>query len=221
MARFTTAFPFTFNNAPGDRPASELDDDFNAVNQGFISIRAQELSNGVDYNVVQDDEYSFFVCKGVTDFQIIPPVAPPTGFGFFVSNETQQEAVHIDLTLCCTIFVGPTSYSNPILIGDFPPYFFKVKGGLIQYDGNNYQFYPLFYATGGGGGVKQGTVNVTAGDAGVVITHGYNQAGLTVSLLPQWNTTVYQTAQNNTTATFAFSNPAPANLTLDYIVVIP
>jgi len=221
MGRYATAFPFTFNNAPGDRPASELDDNFNAVNSGYLTIRAQELSDGVDYDVVQDDEFSFFVCKGVDDFQIIPPVAPPAGFGFFVSNETQQDAVQINLTLCCTIFVGPTSYSNPTLIGDFPPYFFNVKGGLIQYDGNNYQFYPLFFATGAGGGVQHGTVNIIAADTGVVITHGLNQAGLTVSLLPKWNTAIYQTAQTDTTVTFEFSNPAPANLTLDYLLVIP
>ena len=76
MGRYQTTFPYTFNNAPGDLPASRLDDDFDAVNLGVLTLRAQELSDGNDYNVEQDDEYSYFVCKGVDDFQIIPPVAP-------------------------------------------------------------------------------------------------------------------------------------------------
>lgn len=225
MGRFSTTFPYTFNNAPGDQPGSRLDDDFDAVNDGTITIRAQELSDGNDYNVTQDDEYSYFVCKGVDDFQIIPPVAPPTGFGFFFSNETQQEAVEIEVTLCCTIFVGTVQYTNPTLNGDFPPNFFNVKGGLVQYDGNNYFFYPLFYASSGGGSVRQGTVTVTSGDTDVTITHGFSQAGLTVVLLPQWNTQIYQTAQSNTQVTFAFSNPvpsmSPSTLDLTYLVIFP
>lgn len=225
MARFSTTFPFTFNNAPGDQPGSRLDQDFEAVNDGEITIRAQELSSGSDYNVVQDDEFSYFVCKGVSDFQIIPPVAPPAGFGFFFSNETRQEAVEIDVTLCCTVFVGTVSYSNPALVRDFPPYFFNVKGGLVQFDGNQYNFYPLFYASSGGAAIRQATVAVASGDTGVVITHGFNQAGLTVILLPSWNTQIYQTAQDNTTVTFAFSNPvplvSPPTLDLTYIVMFP
>lgn len=225
MGRFSTTFPFTFNNAPGDQPGSRLDDDFDAVNDGTITIRAQELSTGSDYNVVQDDEFSYFICKGTSDFQIIPPVAPPTGFGFWFSNETRQETVEIDVTLCCTIFVGTVSYSNPALVRDFAPYFFNVKGGLVQYDGNQYNFYPMFYASSGSAAVRQATVTVTSGDSDVVITHGFNQDGLTVVLLPQWNTQIYQTAQNNTTATFAFSNPVPSlsppSLDLTYLVIFP
>jgi hypothetical protein len=225
MARFSTTFPFTFNNAPGDQPGSRLDSDFNAVNIGDITIRAQELSTGSDYNVVQDDEFSYFVCKGTSDFQIIPPVAPPTGFGFFFSNETRQEVVEIGVTLCCTVFVGTVQYINPVLNRDFPPHFFNVKGGLVQFDGNQYNFYPLFYASSGGGAIKQATVAVASGDTGVVITHGFNQAGLTVVLLPSWNTQIYQTAQSNTTVTFAFSNPvplvSPPTLDLTYLVIFP
>jgi hypothetical protein len=221
MGRFQATFPNTFNNAAGDQPGSKLDQDFDAVNDGTIAIRAQELSTGSDYNVAQDDEFSYFVCKGTSSFQIIPPVAPPTGFGFWFSNETKQGAVEIAVTLCCTVFVGTVSYSNPALVRNFPPYFFNVKGGLVQYDGNQYNFYPLFYASSGGMAVKQATVAVTSGDSSVVITHGFNQAGLTVTLLPQWNTQIYQTAQSNTQATFAFSNPAPANLTLTYLVIFP
>ena len=221
MGRIQVTFPNTFNNAAGDQPGSKLDEDFDAVNDGTITIRAQELSTGSDYNVTQDDEFSCFVCKGTSDFQIIPPVAPPTGFGFWFSNETKQEAVEIGVTLCCTVFVGTVSYSNPELIRDFPPYFFNVKGGLVQYDGNQYNFYPLYYASSGGGAVKQATVNVTAADTGVTITHGYNQPGLSVMLLPSWNTQVYETAKSNTQVTLAFSNPAPANLTLTYLVFLP
>ena len=147
MGRYQTTFPFTFNNAPGDQPGSRLDADYDAVNQGILTIRAQELSDGNDYNVVQDDEYTFFVCKGVDDFQIIPPVAPPTGFGFFFSNETRQEAIEIGVTLCCTISVGTVVYTNPVIIRDFPPFFLSVKGGLVQYDGNKYNLYPLYFAS--------------------------------------------------------------------------
>ncbi len=218
MGRYQTAFPFTFNNAPGDRPASELDDNFEAVNDGVLTLRFQELSTGNDYDVVQDDEFSYFVAKGVDDFQIIPPVSPPTGFGFWFSNETRQEAVEIDLTICCTLYVGPTAYLNPIIVGDFPPYFFNVKGGFLQFDGNNWIFYPLFYAAGAGGGVIKGSVSVSTDDVSVVITHGLDQPGLVVNLLPKWNTQIYQTAQTDTTVTFAFSSPAPANLDLDYLV---
>src|ERR1700675_3308234 len=132
MARIQVVFPNTFNNAPGDQPGSTLDEDFDAVNDGVLTIRAQELSTGSDYPVAQDDEFSYFVCKGVSDFQIIPPVAPPTGFGFFFSNETRQEAVEILVTLCCTVFVGTVQYTNPTLNGDFPPHFFNCKGGLVQ-----------------------------------------------------------------------------------------
>lgn len=221
MGRYSTTFPWTFNQAPGDVPASRLDQDFSAVNDGVIAIRAQELSDGNDYNVLQDDEYSYFVCKGVDDFQIIPPVAPPTGFGFFFSNETRQEAVEIGVTICCTLNVGTVQYTNPELIRNFPPYYNNVKGGLVQYDGNEYNFYPLFFVNESV--VLKGTVVVESGDTGVVITHGLNQAGLAVVLLPQWNTQIYQTAQNNTTATFAFSNPVPSvsppQITLNYLVV--
>ncbi len=225
MGRFFTTFPNSFNNAPGDQPGSKLDEDFDAVNDGMITIRVQELSDGNDYNVVQNDEFSYFVCKGVDDFQIIPPVAPPTGFGFFFSNETKQEAIEIEVTLCCTVFVGTVQYVNPTLNGDFPPHFFNVKGGLVQFDGNDYFFYPLFFASGGGTGIVQGTVAVSSGDSSVVITHGFNQAGLAVTLLPLWNTTIYQTGQTNTTVTFAFSNPvpdiSPPTLDLTYFVVFP
>ena len=221
MGRLQVTFPNTFNNAAGDQPGSKLDEDFDAVNDGTISIRAQELSTGSDYNVLQDDEFTYFVCKGTSDFQIIPPVAPPTGFGFWFSNETKQEAAEIGVTLCCTVFVGTVSYSNPELIRNFPPYFFNVKGGLVQYDGNQYNFYPLFYASSGAGAVKQATVAVAITDTAVTITHGFNQTGLTVILLPKWATDVYQTAQSNTQVTFAFSAAAPANLTLTYLVIFP
>jgi hypothetical protein len=220
MGRYQTAFPHTFNSAPGDQPASYLDQDFDAVNEGILTIRAQELSTGDDYNVVQDDEYSFFVCKGVTDFQVIPPSAPPPGFGFFLSNETKQDAIQIGVTICCTLFVGSVQYTNPVLIRNFLPNYLDVKGGLVQYDGNNYNFYPLFFAASGGGGgsVVAGTVDVSAGDMGVTITHGFDEPGLVVQLLPQWNTTMYQTAQNDTTVTFAFSNEAPDDFTVTYLV---
>ena len=218
MGRYQTTFPWTFNNAPGDQPGSRLDDDYNAVNQGVLTIRAQELSDGNDYNVEQDDEYSYFVCKGVDDFQIIPPVAPPTGFGFFFSNETRQEAIEIGVTLCCTVAVGTVVYTNPVLNRDFPPYFFNVKGGLVQYDGNQYNFYPLYFASGGGTGIVTGTVDVDTGDDSVTITHGFNQPGLVVSLIPLWNTVIFQTTQNDTSVTFFFANPAPADVTLTYIV---
>jgi len=218
MGRYITTFPFTFNNAPGDQPASRLDSDFDAVNLGELTIRAQELSDGNDYNVVQDDEYSYFVCKGVDDFQIIPPVAPPTGFGFFFSNETRQETIEIGVTLCCTIAVGTVVYTNPVLNRDFPPYFFNVKGGLVQFDGNQYNFYPLYFASGGGTGIVTGSVDVDTGDTSVTITHGFNQPGLVVSLIPLWNTVVYLSAQTDTDATFIFVNPAPADLTLTYLV---
>lgn len=218
MGRYSTTFPWTFNNAPGDTPGSHLDDDYNAVNDGILTIRAQELSDGNDYNVEQDDEFTYFVCKGVDDFQIIPPVAPPTGFGFFFSNETKQEAIEIGVTLCCTVAVGTVSYTNPILNRNFPPYFFNVKGGLVQYDGNQYNLYPLFFASGGGTGIVTGTVDVDEGDLEVTITHGFNQAGLVVTLLPAWNTVVYQTAQTDTTVTFGFANEAPDDFTLTYIV---
>lgn len=218
MGRYQTTFPFTFNNAPGDQPASRLDSDFNAVNLGILTVRAQELSDGNDYNVEQDDEYSYFVCKGVDDFQIIPPVAPPTGFGFFFSNETRQETIEIGVTLCCTVAVGTVVYTNPVLNRNFPPYFFNVKGGLVQYDGNQYNFYPLFFASGGGTGIVTGTVDVAEDDGSVVITHGFNQPGLVVTLIPLWNTVVWQIAQSDTTVTFQFANPAPADLTLTYIV---
>jgi|SRR6266850_4831357 len=224
MGRFFTTFPNAFNNAPGDQPGSKLDEDFDAVNDGQITIRAQELSDGNDYNVVQDDEFSYFVCKGVDDFQIIPPVAPPTGFGFFFSNETRQEAVEIEVTLCCTVFVGTVQYVNPILDGDFPPNYFNVKGGLVQFDGNDYFFYPLFFASSGGG-VLVKTVTVNANDTEVTITHGLNQPGLTAMLLPLWNTAVWQTAQTNTTVTFTFSNPvpllSPPSVELTYLLIVP
>lgn len=222
MGRINVTFPFAFGQEAGNHPATELDDNFNAIpNTGTLTIRAAELSDGADYNVDQDDEYSFFVCKGTSNFQVIPPVAPPAGFSFFLSNETEQEAAQIDVTLCCTIFVGTVSYLNPTLIGDFPPNFFNVKGGLVQYDGNNFFFYPLFYATSGGGAIAQATVAITAGATSLVITHGFNQAGLGVILETQWNTAVWLSAQTNTTATFQFSNPAPSNLTLKYYVVFP
>ena len=226
MGRIQVTFPNTFINSPGDQPGSKLDEDFNAIpDDGTLTIRAQELSDGNDYNVVQDDEFSYFVCKGISDFQIIPPVAPPAGFGFFFSNETRQEAVEIGVILCCTVFVGTVQYVNPELIRNFPPYFFNVKGGLVQFDGNQYNFYPLYYASSGGAAVQQGTVTVASDDTGVIITHGFNQPGLTVILLPQWNTQIYQTAQDNTTATFSFSNPVPSvsppTLDLTFLVIFP
>lgn len=225
MGRMQVSYPFNFGSESGNHPSAELDQNFSAIpNTGILTIRAQELSGG-DYNVVTNDEYSFFVCKGTVPFQVIPPVAPATGFSFFVSNETTQEAAQILVTLCCTIFVGPVSYLNPTIVGNFAPHFFNVKGGLVQFDGNNYNFYPLFYASSGGGAVKQATVVVNSGDNGVTITHGFNQAGLTVVLLPQWNTQIYQTAQTNTQVTFAFSNAvplvSPPTLSLTYLVIFP
>ncbi len=225
MGRIQVTFPNTFTDASGDQPGSKLDEDFEAVNDGTVTIRVQELSDGNDYNVVQDDEFSYFVCKGTSDFQIIPPVAPPTGFGFWFSNETRQEAVEIGVTLCCTVFVGTVQYVNPELIRNFPPYFFNVKGGLVQFDGNQYNFYPLFYASSGGAAVQQGTVTVNSGDMSVTVTHGFNQPGLTVILLPQWNTQIYQTSQSNTTVDFAFSNEvpliSPPTLDLTFLVIFP
>jgi hypothetical protein len=226
MARFSTTIPWQFNNAPGDQPGSRLDDNFDAVNDGTLTIRAEELSDGVDYDVQQDDEYSFFVCKGTDDFQIIPPLAPPAGFGFFFSNETTQEAVEIGVTLCCTVFVGTTEYTNPELVQDFPPHFYRVKGGLVQYNGSDYYFYPLFFAQGGKF-ITSGVVNVAEGATSVTITHGFSEAGIITVLVPEWNTQVWQTGQTTTTATFAFSNPVPAAgaspavLQLTYFVILP
>lgn len=224
MGRYQTTFPYTFNNAPGDQPANRIDQDFEAVNDGLLTIRAQELSDGNDYNVLQDDEYSYFVCKGAADFQIIPPVAPPTGFGFFFSNETRQETIEIGVTLCCTVAVGTAVYTNPVLNRDFLPYFLNVKGGLVQYDGNQWNFYPLFYASSGGGSggvVVVVNVPVSTGDSEVTVTHGFNQPGLTLNLLPLWNTVVWQTAQTDTAVTFMFANPAPADLDLTCLVYFP
>src|SRR5262245_12895699 len=225
MGRFQTTFPFRFQQEAGNQPASQLDDDFDAVNDGILTIRTQELSTGVDYNVQEDDEYSFFVCKGTADFQVIPPVAPPTGFSFFISNETTQEAVQILVTICCTIFVGNVQYTNPTIVGDFPPNFHNVKGGLVQFDGNDYFFYPLFFASSGASAILQATVTVGSGDTSVTITHGFNQAGLSVILLPKWNVQIFQTAESNTQVTFEFSNPVPSlsppTLDLTYLVVFP
>jgi len=224
MGRIQVTYPFVFGGESGNHPASELDQNFDAVpDTGILTIRAAQLS-GADYQVVTNDEYSFFVCKGTTDFQVIPPNSPATGFGFFVSNETTQDAGSpppIAVTLCCTVYVGFTAYLNPTLVGNFPPFFFNVKGGLMQYDGNNWNLYPLFYASSGGGAIAQGSVNVLTGDTSVTITHGFNEAGLGVQLQAQWNTTIWLSAQTNTTATFDFSNPAPSNLTLKYYVIFP
>ena len=63
-----------------------------------------------------------------------------------------------------------------------------------------------------------GTVDVGVGDTAVSFTHGFNQPGLVITLLPLWNTVIFQTFQDDTSVTFAFSNPAPADLTLTYIV---
>lgn len=226
MGRIQVTYPYAFTQESGNQPAEQLDANFNQIpNAATLTIRTQELSNGSDYNVVEDDEYSFFVCKGVVDFQVIPPVAPAAGFSFFVSNETEQEAVQIDVTICCTIFVGTVMYVNPILVGDFPPLYHNVKGGLVQFDGNNYFFYPLWQASSGAGAVLQATVTVNSGDTSVTITHGFNQAGLSVVLLPQWNTSIWQTAQSATQVTFEFSNPvplsSPTTLELTYLVFFP
>ena len=64
--------------------------------------------------------------------------------------------------------------------------------------------------------VTSATADVTATELSVTVTHSWGHTNVIVSGVPNWATDVHKSALTTTTATFTFSNQAPASAKFDW-----
>src|SRR5512135_1600407 len=138
LSRLNITFPWTFNSLSGNQPSSRLDDDYDAVPQGSVTIGTQVLATSD--TLTADDEYSFFLCVPTNNMTLTMPSSPSTNYSFFVSNQSTTKTVQ--LIGAFTIDGVPTL--NPTLPGTFGS-LTNVIGGLGVYDGSTWSLYPKLY----------------------------------------------------------------------------
>ncbi len=131
MSRLNINFPWIWNSLSGQQPASNLDDDYNAVPAGDITIRTK-IKTG-SYTLINDDEYSFILCRPVlANMTLTPPTTPPAGWSFFWSDQSTNSKT---VQLIASVTVDGVPQLNPI----FPTA--TITGGLMVYDGSTWSMF--------------------------------------------------------------------------------
>ena len=138
MSRLTINFPWVFNSLSGVQPSSKLDDDYDAVPQGDITIRTRVVAASVV--LITDDEYSFFLCVPTNNMTLTPPASVATNYSFFVSNQSTNKTVQ----LIAAFTIDGLPFLNPTLPGNFGS-LSNVIGGLAVWDGSTWSLYPRLY----------------------------------------------------------------------------
>ncbi len=138
MSRLQITYPFVFNSLSGVQPASELDDDYNAVPDGTITIAT--YVKAASFVLTEDDNYSTFLCVPTNDSNITLPTSPSTNYSFYFTNQSTTKTI----TLIGTVTVAGTPIINPVFPDNYPG-FTGLKGGLVVYDGSSWTIYPSLF----------------------------------------------------------------------------
>jgi hypothetical protein len=138
MSRIVVNFPFVFNMLSGVQPASELDQNFNAVDLGTITIQTQILYGST--TLITDNDYSFFLCLPTNNMNITTPGSMAANYSFFVSNQSTVKTV----TLIGPWTIDGLPFTNPVLPGTFGT-LANVRGGLAVFDGATLRLFPKLY----------------------------------------------------------------------------
>lgn len=138
MSRIQVNFPWVFNNLGGSQPAYELDNNFDAIDLGTITIGTRVIAGSLTLNA--DDDYSMFLCVPTNDMNLTPPSSMATNFSFFMSNQSTTK----DVTVMAEVTIDGEEVFHPVFPGDFGG-LTGVKGGLFVYDGSTMQCYPKLF----------------------------------------------------------------------------
>jgi hypothetical protein len=202
VSRIKVNFAWIFNSLSGVQPASELDDNFDAVPGGSITVGARVLA--ASYAMNADDEYSFLLCVPTNNMNVTLPPSPNTDSSFFISNQSTTKNV----TLMGTVTIGGQVTTNPVFPGDFGP-LNNVTGGFVVYDGSTWSVYPQFFMAST---PKFGTVAVTEGDESVTITFPFAYGDTDYRILSpsvDWNTGTWISNKTAAGFTINFATPVP------------
>ena len=135
MSRLNISFPWQWNSLSGVQAAQKLDDDYNAVPAGDITIRTYVLA--ASYTLTANDEFSFFLCVPTVDMTLSLPSSPGSLYSFWVSN---QSATHT-VTIVGTIAVNGTAPTlNTVLQAS------GHKGGLVVWNGSSWSLYTSLFS---------------------------------------------------------------------------
>lgn len=138
MSRIVVNFPFIFNSLSGVQPASELDDNFAAIDFGTITIQTKLLYAST--TLVTDDDYSFMLCLPTNNMNISVPGSMAADYSFYVSNQSTTKTV----TLVGPWTIDDLPFMNPVLPGSFGS-LSNVRGGLAVYDGATLRLFPKLF----------------------------------------------------------------------------
>jgi hypothetical protein len=133
--------PHTFATISGYQPASLLDDMFYAIQNADVTLKTDFLT--VSYTIMPSDNYSTFICQPVTDMTLTLP-SPSNYFSFQFFNATATSyypGAHHNVTLVGAVVVAGVSKVNPVF-----PDANNVLGGLVIWDGSQWQMFPLPFA---------------------------------------------------------------------------
>jgi len=138
MSRLDIAYPWDFTSMSGPQSTERLMDNFNAVPEGVITIKTQVLAGS--YQLITDDEYSFFLCVPTNDMTLSPPLSVDTNYSFFVSNQHTSTSV----VLQGSWTIEGEEVTDPSLPGTFGGVN-DVRGGLAVWDGSTWSLYPRLF----------------------------------------------------------------------------
>lgn len=138
MSRIKINFPWIFNSLSGVQPASEIDDDNNAVSSGTITIGARVLA--ASYAMVADDEFSFLLCVPTANMNVTLPPSPNPASSFWISNQNTAKNV----TLLGSLTIDGVPVNNPVFPGNFGS-LVNVIGGFVVFDGSTWSVYPKLF----------------------------------------------------------------------------
>ena len=137
MSRIVVDFPIVFNSLGGVQPAQDLDDNFNQIDLGTITINTRFTVGSTQ--LVTDDAFSFFLCEPTNDINLTPPTSMDTNYSFFVSNQSTTKNV----TLIGSFTINGEAVMNPVFPGTFGSV--ASKGALIVFDGATLRGYSKLF----------------------------------------------------------------------------
>lgn len=138
MSRIDIDYPWVFMSQSGIVTAQELDDNFDAVKQAVIAIGTRVLA--ASYQLIDDDDYSFFLCVPTNNMTLSPPSSVAPNFSFWVSNQHTSTSVQ----LMGSWTIDGEEVLNPTIPGDYGD-LVGVKGGLAVNDGSTWSLYPSLF----------------------------------------------------------------------------
>ena len=134
MSRIVVNFPFVFNSLGGVQPALDLDDNFNAIDLGTITISTRYTTGS--QQLITDDDFSFFLCNPTNNINLTPPASMAANYSFWMSNQSTTKTV----TLIGNCTVNGEAATNPVFPGTFGG-IANVRGGLVVYDGSTLRMF--------------------------------------------------------------------------------